>query len=772
MKSKAISLTIVLSILYIHSFSQISGLSGKVLDARTQESLSGAILTLPDLRSSSISNTNGNFIFKNIPIQGRFLIEVRYIGYKTITQSIELGKLTTINFEMQPSVMEAQEVVVTGTAFSSDNRKNSTSVAIVNKEQLINRPAGNLIDAISKIPGVSQITTGGGISKPVIRGLSSNRVVTLVDGAKQEGQQWGDEHGIEVDQYGAERVEILRGAASLLYGSDALGGVINILDPIPSPDGQIRGELISNYSTNNGLTGNSAMIQGNNNGFIWRARASYKNAFSYNTPNGRIANTGFNESNLGTQIGFNKKWGFTHLNISSFKNNIGLPDFERNPEGQFQDADGTILSSGKLKHRKLFLPFQNIRHNKVALNSNILLGKSHLHSTISYQNNQRRELEDSRLAPSLFFDLKTYSYDFKYYFPDKKDWEPVIGLSGAFQNNKNKAEELLIPDYKSTELGVFAYSKKSWLNNTFNFGARFDTYIIEGKQMLESGSEKFNDFNNNFSNISGAIGFTHEFNENFNFKTNLGSAFRAPNIAELSSDGIHEGTFRYEIGNNDLKPEKSYYGDVMLEYNTDKVRASLGAFSNNINNYIYYRQNNNETINIEDGTLPLYRFVQDNASLNGIEASLTLHPEELIHLENSFSITRGVNMATNKYLPFMPAAQWRSELRLEPEFKGAFKMSYFSIGIDKAFAQNRVDEFELPTTSYTLANMAIGTTIMLNAQPVRINIAANNLFNIGYYDHLSRFKPGRLDYSKPASGYFNQGINFALGLYLPIIFKK
>lgn len=768
---KSIILYLLLFLSVSSASAKLASLEGKVIDGQTNESLPGVLITIPDLKISVVTNGSGQFVFNNIPEKGKFLVEIRYIGYKTQIETIDFSLKTPLVFKLFPSIIEAKEVVITGTAFSSDNRKNSTSVSSLNKDQLINRPGSNLIDALVRIPGVSQVTTGAGISKPVIRGLSYNRVLTLVDGAKQEGQQWGDEHGMEVDQYSAERVEILRGAASLLYGSDALGGVINVLDALPSPEGQIRGELLSSYQSNNGLSGSSAMLQGNSNGFIWRARGSVKSAYSYNAPGGRIANTGFNETNFSGQLGLNKKWGYAHLNLSSFKNNIGLPDFSRNADGKFEDENGEILSDKQLKDRTLFLPFQDIRHYKVALNSHFLFNSGRLRTTLAYQNNQRRELEDDRINPSLFFDLKTYSSDFKYYFNENNGWEPVIGLSGSLQDNKNRAEELLIPDYNSSEVGLFAYAKKSWNSSTFNVGARFDNRSITAEEMSEDGSPKFNNFTNNFSNLSGALGFTKEFTDHFNFKANLGSAFRSPNIAELSSDGVHEGTFRYEVGNNNLNPENSYYGDFAFEFNNNVISASVGAFNNHINNYIYNRQLNNESIVVDSEILPVYRFVQDNANLSGVELGFTLHPAELIHFENSFSYTKGVNRATSKALPFIPAAVLRNEIRLEPQFKKGLKSTYFSLALDNVFNQNRVDVFETATAGYTLVNLAMGTTFMLKNQPLRLNISANNLFDKAYYDHLSRFKPGRLDEGDPTAGYYNQGRNVSVGLYLPFVFK-
>jgi len=700
------------------------------------------------------------------------LIEVKYVGYKTFTKTVNLSNVQELEIAMEPTFIEAKEVVVTGLAISSESKKNSTSVSSVNKEQLMARSSGNLVDAIAHLAGVSQISTGGAISKPVIRGLSYNRVVTLVDGAKQEGQQWGDEHGIEVDQFGADRVEVLRGAASLMYGSDALGGVINILEPLPAPLNQIKGELVSNYASNNGLNGNSLMLEGNQNGFVWRTRGSYKNAFAYQTPTGRIPNTGFNETDLSAQIGLNKRWGYTHLNLSSFQNNVGLPDFMPNANGQFEDSNGNIFTESQLKDRSLLLPFQNVQHYKAALNSNILFGENRLRSNISYQNNLRKEFEETTTDPALFFDLKTLSYDFKYSLAQSKGWEPVFGLSGSFQNSTNKGEEFLIPDYSMRDFGMFGYGKKTWTSTTFTIGARFDHRTMKGEQLFEGSTPKFSNFKTNYSNVSGALGITQTLGGNYNLKANLGSAFRAPNIAELSSEGVHEGTFRYEVGNTILKAEQSLYGDIAFEFENEKVQTSIGTFYNSIYNYIFPSQSNNETINIDNTDYPLFRYVQANALLTGFEASLTLHPIELIHFENTFSYTKGVNKRTDSPLPFIPAAVLRNELRIEPTTKGSFQRTFISLGLDNVFRQNRVDLFETTTSGYTLLNAAIGTTLKLGSQPLRIGISGNNLLNKRYYDHLSRFKPGRLDESNPSLGFFNAGRNVAVNLYLPFVLKK
>ncbi|WP_295773187.1 TonB-dependent receptor [uncultured Mucilaginibacter sp.] len=753
--------SLMLLILPVYLQAAIAAFNGKVTDAKTNEPIIGAVITIPQLRISTSTNAAGEFSFAQLPARGRFVVQISYLGYQTQVKTVDLSSPTALSFSLTPSIIEAREVVVTGTVLTSTSKSNSTSATVLNKEELQGSYT-NLIDALAKqVPGVSQITTGPGISKPVIRGLGYNRVVTLSDGIKQQGQQWGDEHGIELDQYQADKVEVLRGAASLQYGSDAIGGVINLVEPLAPAPGKIKGELLSNYSTNNGLTGSSLMLTGNENGFVWRGRGSYQNAYSFKTPDGYFPNSGFNNTNLSGMLGLNKSWGYSHLNFSYYKNNIGFYDPET--------ADELYTTE---RSRKLDFPRQDIRHYKVALNNNFVIGEGSLKVDLGYQKNQRRELEDSA-DPALYFDLNTYSLDVKYALPAKNGWEPVIGLSGSIGKSLNKAEEKLIPEYNAYAAGVFGFVKKTFGDNTVSAGLRYDYIRNKGKQLFEDDEERFAGFNNTFNSISGALGYTHIFNEYVNFKANAGTAFRAPNPAELGANGVHEGTFRYEIGNGNLRPERSYQADATLEFGTGILTGSLGVYENYVHNYIYL-SNNNETIEVPDedlGTYPVYRYGQVNANLYGAEAAVTLHPVSFIHFENTFNYTHAQNRTFSKPLPFIPAGTLHNTLRFEPKIKGLHEF-YFYAGIDNYFRQGRVDaDFETTTDSYTLLNAGIGTTIKLGSQPLKIYISGYNLTNKRYYDALSRLKPGRLSQEDTTLGVFNPGRNITFGFYLPFNLK-
>lgn len=739
-------------------------ISGQVTDSKTRLPIAGATISLLQLRSSTSSDQQGHYNFKSLPSSGRYLVEVRFIGYQSMVKTVELtAEDLSVDFALTESIIETNEVVVTGTLVTAQSRRNSTSVSVVSKDELQGN-ATNLIDALARqVPGLSQITTGQGISKPVIRGLGYNRVVTVSDGVKQMGQQWGDEHGIEIDQNQPDRVEVLRGAASLMYGSDAIGGVINILEPNVPTSGQIKGEVLSSYSTNNGLTNSSVMLTGNENGFVWRGRGSYQNAYSYHTPAGRYINSGFNNSNFSGMLGMNKQWGYSHLNFSYMKNNIG-----------FHEADPGDLLYNDSKSRTLDFPRQDIRHYKLALNNNFVLGGGNLKLDLGYQKNQRRELEEA--TPSLFFDLNTYSLDAKYYLSEKNGWQHVFGISASQEHSVNKGTEFLIPAYDQIELGAFGYAKKTWGENTFNMGLRYDYVDNKGKQLIIDDEEQFAGFKNRFGNVSGALGYTHIFSEDLNFKANAGSAFRAPNPAELGSNGVHEGTFRYEIGNEDLKPERSYQADATLEFGHSIVTGSIGIYENYIHNFIYASTTKGDTKTVvgEDGdpqTYDVYRYGQVNANLYGVEGSLNFHLMNWIHLDNTFSYTHAQNNSFDRPLASIPAGVLHNTLRLEPKVTGLHAF-YLSVGLDNYFKQNRFDDtFETGTDSYTLLNAGIGTTLRLGPQHLKVFATASNLTNKRYYDALSRLRPGRLSQEDPNFGVYNMGRNITFGVYLPLSIK-
>lgn len=739
-------------------------ITGTVIDKETKAPLIGAAVYIPDLKTGTSTDADGNFTLENLP-QIKLLFEVRYLGYKTLTQAVDLTKSTSITFEMEASSVELGGVQVTASPFSSDNSRNSISVSTLSDKDLRITDASNIINAVAKIPGVSAITTGGAISKPVIRGLGYNHVITLIDGVRQEGNQWGDEHGIEVDQFSVERVEVLKGPASLLYGSDAMGGVLNLLPPQTIPVGTIRGEASTFYATNNGLTASSLSLEGNQKGFLFNLRGSYKNAAAIQTPDEYLYNTGFNEKNISGMVGLNRSWGYTHLLFSRFDSEIGFNEGNRDSlSGRFINEEGNIIPDNILKGRDLQLPFQNVSHNKITSLNNFIIGNSQLKVNVGFQTNDRKEFEESADQPGLFLRTNTITYDAKIQLGQNANLEPVFGVSGMTQINNNKGQEFLIPDYHLQDVGVFAYLKRNFEKLSINGGARFDNRSIDSKQLEEASEVRFKAFNTNISAVSASLGGTYEISKVLNAKLNIGRGFRAPNIAELASNGVHEGTVQYEIGNPNLKAETSLQFDGELSAQTKHVFLSLNGYYNLINNFIYKRNFDGEQKAVDGALYEAYRYVQGNSILTGFEVIADFHPVDALHFENRLSYVRGTNEDTNEPLPFIPPFHASHDLRWD--FKTSSKTfvgPYVKIGVNFYAKQDRIDPaFETPTNGYALLDAGLGTQIKLGKQLATFYIVGNNLTNRTYYDHMSRWK---------YLGLHNMGRNITFGLNVPFGLK-
>ncbi|MGI8892388.1 MAG: TonB-dependent receptor [Bacteroidia bacterium] len=761
---KKIIYFLLLVMMYVPASFAQNSMTGFVYDGQTNNPLPGAAIYIPDLKTGTATNGNGYFRIERLPAS-RLLVQVKYLGFTTHTQIIDIRTTDTLRVFLQPTSIEGKEVVITGTAITSESERNSVAVKTVDRIDIITIPSNNLIDALAHTPGVSQITTGNAISKPVIRGLSFNRIITLHDGVRQEGQQWGDEHGIEIDKYAADKIEVMRGPASLMYGSDALGGVINILEPVTPQVNSLRGNFTTQFFTNEKLTGNSLMLEGNTNGLFGRFRGSFTDAAAYHTPLEKVDNSGYRETNFSSTVGLNKSWGFSHISASRYNSYIGLPvDVHfgaEEDEHEHEDEHGD--EPEHVPGRDIDLPYQQVTHNKITLNNRFYIGNSQLTVKAGWQQNQRQEFEDEIDEPALFLDLHTWTGDVKYFFPEKNNWQRVIGVSGMHQINKNHGEEFLIPDYTLNDAGIFLYVKKNNPLASWNAGVRFDMREISTDELILTEIESdtvFDSFQKDFAAITGALGMTLRFNELFYMKANIGSGFRAPNISELASNGVHSSTFRYEKGNNSLKPEQSFQLDLSLLAQSKRIDGELSFFTNYITNFIYPAQFNNETIELGDVTFPLYRYVQGNALLSGFEFSLDAHLLHHLHFENAVSFVYGHNRLLDSPLPFMPPMSVHNELRYDFHFleTKTIKEPYVKFSVDNHLPQKRVDNFETETAGYSLINAGVGTTLNIKSHEWIISVAANNIADIKHFDHLNRLK----NY-----GILNKGRNISFSLFIP-----
>lgn len=764
-------------------------LSGKITDANTGQALVGASIVLVETKVGTITDPSGNYLFHNIP-SGHALIEISSAGYRSIVEHVDIYGTMQKDYKLVTSIIETEGVTITAVGAATSIRKAPISITRVNKEELLATPSSNIIDALRKQPGVSQLTTGPAISKPIIRGLGYNRLVVINDGLRQEGQQWGDEHGIEIDENSVSRIEIVKGPASLIYGSDALAGVVNIITTAPTTINTVKASILSSYGTNNKQRSIYGNIGGNQNGFNWNLWGDYKAAADYkNKYDGYVWNSKFNEKNIGGYIGYNGAWGYSHLIISRFNQKVGLIEGARDDDGNFIKtlAGGVKPAATKTDFNSIDpqIPYQHIYHTKITLDNSFKAGTGKVSLILGLQRNQRQEFGNPDMPgeKALYFDLHTFNYTAAYHLKDHNGWNTSLGVNGMSQNNKNKGLEVLIPTYDLFDIGEYIYTQKTIGKSTLSGGIRYDNRQLTSKKFSEGSVEKFGAFKKIFSNFSSSVGISYAATHNFVIKLNLARGFRAPSIPELASNGAHAGTNRYEYGDVNLRSETSWQGDLGIELNSEHVLFSASTFYNHISNFIFYSKlagslTSDSLVEVDGALIPAYKFAQRTANLAGFEALLDLHPHPLdwLHIENTISYVRGKfvdPIEGTRNVPSIPATHWIAELRGEFLKNGkVIRDLALSMEVDHTFNQEKpflAFDTETATQGYSLLNAGITAKIIRNDKTLcSIYLLGNNITDVAYQNHLSRLKYTDINASTGRQGVFNVGRNFVFRINIPM----
>ncbi|SDO24494.1 iron complex outermembrane recepter protein [Prevotella communis] len=681
--------------------------------------------------------------------------------------------------------LQLNELTVTGVTGDTKLKHVTAPVSIVSPQVLRATASTNVIDAISHQPGVSQLTTGGSISKPIIRGLGYNRVVVMSDGVRQEGQQWGDEHGVEVDGNSVNSVEILKGPASLMYGSDAMAGVVILHQQPTLAEGEMKANVTSEYQTNNGLFAYHLQMAGNQKGFVWDASFSDKMAHAYkNKYDGYVPGSQFRERAGRLMLGVNKGWGHSRLVWAIYHLTPGIVEGERDAQtGELEHENGW---TGHQYSKSL--PFQQVKHYKLVWDNSLNLSSGYLKVLIGYQQNRRQEFEESMDDYELYFKLHTLTYDLRYVTNEFGGWKLSTGIGGMYQKSGNEGEEYLIPDYRLFDFGLYATATKQLGDRwTLNGGVRYDHRHLHGYELMEDDELRFTDFSRHFNGLTGSIGAVLNVSDNLNLKMNIARGFRTPNMSELASNGVHEGSVRYELGNQQLKSEYSLQADLGLDFTSRYVSAQLALFANRINNYIFTHRVAEEK---EEGYLT-YAYTQGDARLLGFEAGVDFHPIHSVHFSNAFSYVDAQQMHAApgaKYLPFTPAPKWSSELKWElshhshptiahhhttdAAHRSLLNNLYVAAGLDCFLKQSHiygVDDTETETPGYALLSLSAGTDLQLHGKKVaEFYFTADNLLDKAYQNHLSRLKYADENAVTGRRGVYNMGRNITFKVVIPI----
>ncbi|MEM8522500.1 TonB-dependent receptor [Flavobacterium sp. PL12] len=681
----------------------------------------GVSVSISELHKGTTTDKNGKYQFSNLPNR-TLKINFTMLGFATQNQSVSIGSNEIIlNVLLEEAIFEMDEVIVS-TAFNKIQSQNVMKVEHETIKNLQRKGTSTLIEGLATIPGVSQVSTGASIGKPVIRGLSGNRVLVYSQGVRIENQQFGDEHGLGLNDAGVESVEVIKGPASLLYGSDALGGVLYFNPEKFANANTFKANFSQKYFSNTLGSNTSLGLKKSTDNWKFMTRVSYNTHSDYKIADGeRVTNTRYNETDFKTGIGYSNSKFSTVLRYNYNKLDLGIPE-----EGIAEQSTS----------KKTEFPKQGIFNHLLSLNSIFYLENSKIDLDLGYIANDRSEFEDSNDA-ALHMKLKTFNYNLKYHLPKTGKIETIVGVQGMHQTNRNSGEEYLIPDAVTNDFGVFGTANYEWNRNVLQAGLRFDNRNIKTEAQGIAGEEgSFEAVDKSFDSFNAALGYKTNLVDDLTLRLNIATGFRAPNLAELTSNGVHEGTNRYEVGNTNLKTEQNVQTDLNLEYKNSHFEFFVNGFYNHINNYIYTSATG-ETID----TNLVFDYIQDNAKLYGGEVGLHLHPHPLdwLHFETSFETVTGKKQNSD-YLPLIAANNWDNTIRTEFKIKNLLEDGYATLNVSSTFNQKNVSGFETTSNGYTLVNLGFGGTMKLGKTAFDISVNGNNLLDKKYIAHLSRLK--------------------------------
>jgi iron complex outermembrane receptor protein len=812
---------LLLCLLLLPCLARAQGLRGQVQD-QAGHPVPFASVAVPALRQGTTADEAGHFALPTLPT-GAQRLEISAVGYTTARPTVAMPTDKPFIIKLVATDKAIGEVVVTGVSRRTEIRRSPVPIAALSQRELRLNASTNVIDAaVRGIPGLSAVTTGPNISKPFIRGLGYNRVLTLYNGLRQEGQQWGDEHGIEVDGYGVDRVEVVKGPASLLYGSDAVAGVVNLLPALPSgPAGELHGEALAEYQSVNRLIGTSLGLNYQKNGLQTSFRASHRLAHDYrNAVDGLVYNTGFHELTLTGMVGVQKSWGGVHLWLTAYDNHQEIPDGSRdslsraftrqvfeadkdNVKNRPIVADSELRSYGQSDLR------QHIQHYRAFATGEVKLGQGELRLLLGVQQNHRQEFNHPTASaqPGLDLRLTTTSYDARYLLPPWHGFEITTGVNGMSQVNKHlNATDFPIPSYQLFDIGGFGVAKKTLGQLELTGGLRYDTRVVRWDDFYvapnsatgfsgvagvgTAGAElPFAAFKNTYRGLSASLGGSYAVGEHLVLRANVARGYRAPNIPEIGSNGLDPGAHIVYLGNREFQPEFSLQEDIGVLWQSKNWEASAEVFHNYVANFIYQARlfdAQGQPVEVVPGNAT-YQYQQAAARLYGGELSLNLHPAALpwlswrtgaalvIGLNDNPALHDQVGEAA-RYLPLMPPAQARTELRLTAPARPASRLtaSYLRLTLDGMARQNRfyaVDGAETATAGYLLLGAGVGTTLRTKAgrEAVQLFVQVDNVLDTAYQAHLNRLKYFEYYAASPTGrlGIFNPGRNVGVKVVVP-----
>jgi iron complex outermembrane receptor protein len=706
---------------------------GKITDQDNQV-LPGTTIFIPEMNKGTVSDKNGQYELLNLP-NGKLKILFSFIGYSNVIETVVLNETKLeLNVVMKLSPIEAEQIVISG-GYSATQHENAVKIDILKVNTLQVKSTPNFMEVLTKVPGVDMISKGPGVSKPVIRGLSMNDILVLNNGVRFENYQYSSHHPLGIDEFGIKNVEVIKGPASLLYGSDAIGGVINFIKEKPATVGTIKGDYnLQLFSNTLGMTNNLG-IKGASKKFFGGIRAGQKTNSDFIQGGGDyVPNSRFNEWSLKANAGYTAKAGTFKLYYDYNEQKLGLVEDEALEE---------IIERGRAN--EIF--YQQLNTHLISSQNKIYLNKVRLEVNSAYQSTELAHFGEPDVY-EIQMRLGTFTYETRLHLPSDENSEYIIGLQGFNQTNTNvnDRETILLPDANTSNYSGFGLIQHTFLTRLkLQAGIRYDYKNITTQKVgLPEDAEYRSALKKDYGSFSGSFGATYNLSEVLLFRANFAVAYRTPNLAELTSNGPHET--RYEVGAPDLVPENSLEGDVNIHFHKPNYSIDIAGFYNSVRHYIFISPTGDTTT---DG-MSIYMYNQNDAALFGGESGLHIHPEPLewLHFETTFASVIG-KQKNGEYLPFIPAHKLNFELRGEVVKMAFLHKPFLSIHTCTAFDQNNAAPDETVTNGYTLVDLSLGGQIKAGNQYISVGFSVNNLLDKKYIDHLSTLKevnmqdPGR-----------------------------
>jgi iron complex outermembrane recepter protein len=727
-------------------------LRGTVIDSASRQPIAGAGVQVIGWSVGATTDSLGRYhVAATLP--PAVSVIVRRIGYIPATLRADLSHgsaLLNVALVARPQTLEAMRVHADSAAMFL---RADQATASMNAEDIQKERGQTLGETIKALPGVSLIQYGPSIAKPVVRGLHSQRIATVNAGVPQEGQQWGGEHAPEIDAFAANEIEVIRGPGTILYGSNALGGVVRVVPrPLPTAGG-VRGEVSTNVFSNNRQGAGSMFLEGANlrlpvlGALGWRAQLSARRAGDAETPRYYLPNTGFKELDYNAAIGMVRGWGSSEVDYSHFGTDLGL--YIGAHVGNLDDLNRAMQDPYTTQRFAYDVgkPNQQVRHDLVAWRTQLSLPRaSRMEVSYGFQHNVRQEFDNHGFAsfgsrPAFGLELYTHSLDVQYHHPPAGPFSGTIGVAGMRQGNLSPGRSFLIPQYRLYSGGVFALEQLTLSRLTVTAGAR-DDYRWQHAYQYGAPVVVSPDDQRSYNGFSGSLGASYQLTANWSLASTLSRAWRPPNVNERFSQGVHHGTAQYEIGDSTLVPERALNGDVTLRHLGARTRLEVSTYRNRIDDFIYLRPR--DPVVTVRGTYPAYSYAHTDARLQGVELTGQIEPAAWLSLYANANVVRGTDRLTGEPLFDMPADRLTTSARFVRSSSPRYTLPYVEIGGTFVRRQDYVPSvtvYKLPTAGYALLNLELGASaIDVGGRRVEPSLAVRNVLNTRYRDYLSRYR--------------------------------